>query len=1179
MKIRSLELIGFKSFYEKTTIQFQDGINAIVGPNGCGKSNILDAIRWVLGEQNPRRLRAEGMEEVVSNGGETSKPLGMGEVSLALTDVSHKGYEEVVIKRRLFRSGESEYYINGTPCRLKDITEMFLDTGAGARAYSTVDQGKVEHLITAKPEEKRTLIEEAAGIVRYRVRRRETERKIESTKENLRRLKDIMDEINRQMGSLSRQARDAEEFKRLSEEARSLESRIIYSKLYKMEEEKNRLIQEKSELEEQVLSLSEQIKNKESIHENIEAKTNFVERKLEELGKEIYDLKSELQAKEALEELVRSEVSGIDEFIKRLEKEIELLLEESERVNIQINLKQKILGEVKADLSNKEHKLERREEVLSEIKAGFTINQTELEGTRTSLFEMLDRYSSLRGSALGYERELSELQSRRQRTNKEIGEVEVEKKKTMSRISELQGYVNANEERRIKVEERKEAIGLSLASLSATQESKRNEIEGLSERFKEAQPRLNVLKQIETSYEWLPEGIRRFLLEKKGNGILGVIADFISVPKGYERALEAAFGEKLKWAIVKESEEALSAVEYLRELSIGRGTFVPINNTRKIEVLDKNGNGIAPLSDIVKVEGIDKDIIDNMLTNVFVVSSLREALNLKDEIEDGASFVTLGGDMLDSTGAISGGLATEGVFERKREIEELTIDTQNLEAEISRISKEIESNQEEVEKLQLTLRDLENELIEIEIRGAEIKTDIANLQDNIAKTNMRYGVVEFDLKEIDSEILDRGGKLQVAQEAIKQVEDQKIFLEEKYAKLKEGAEKLEEEERHIEREITDLKVEIAALIEKEKGIDEDLGELGRRQNEIRERIELEAKEVGKKKQEKLNFIKTEEDAKRDVKSLLSLLGQKDEELLVKRNQKEELLLQIKTAIEDKQRLNEEIKGHEKKISSLDLRLNSLQIEIEHLRETIRETGSSLTSHDDPNEALMSIDPENLKGLVKEGEETRLLKLKERIQKFGPVNLLAPEEYKSLEERFKFLSAQNEDLVNAISSLKKAMNKIDRESEKRFNATFEVLNKKFQEVFSRMFRGGEAKLVLTNNEDLLETGVDVMVRPKGKRFQSVSLLSGGEKALSAIALVLSACFIRPAPFLLFDEIDAPLDDANTGQVTDLLEEATKDSQIIIITHNKKTMKVARTLVGITSDGRSTSKVVSVELRGN
>src|SRR3989304_5883428 len=341
MKIRSLELIGFKSFYEKTTVQFQDGINAIVGPNGWGKSNILDAIRWVLGEQNPRRLRAEGMEEVVSNGGETSKPLGMGEVSLALTDVSHKGYEEVVIKRRLFRSGESEYYINGTPCRLKDITEMFLDTGAGARAYSTVDQGKVEHLITAKPEEKRTLIEEAAGIVRYRVRRRETERKIESTKENLRRLKDIMDEINRQMGSLSRQARDAEEFKRLSEEARSLESRIIYSKLYKMEEEKNRLIQEKSELEEQVLSLSEQIKNKESIHENIEAKTNFVERKLEELGKEIYDPKSELQ-------------------------------------------------------------------------------------------------------------------SRRQRTNKEFGEVEIELKKTISRISKLQGYVRPNEERRIKVEERKE---------------------------------------------------------------------------------------------------------------------------------------------------------------------------------------------------------------------------------------------------------------------------------------------------------------------------------------------------------------------------------------------------------------------------------------------------------------------------------------------------------------------------------------------------------------------------------------------------------------------------------------------------------------------------------------------------------------------------------------------------
>jgi chromosome segregation protein len=1177
MRIKSIELLGFKSFYEKTTIQFQDGINAIVGPNGCGKSNILDAIRWVLGEQNPRRLRADGMEEVVSNGGETSKPLGMAEVSLTLIDVPHKGYDEVVIKRRLYRSGEGEYYINGTLCRLKDITEMFLDTGAGARAYSTVDQGKVEHLITAKPEEKRALIEEAAGIVRYKVRRRETERKIESTKENLRRLRDVMDEIDRQMDSLSRQARDAEEFKRLSEEARELELRIIFSKLHKMEEDRNRLLREKTEIEVEVLSLSERLKNEESHREHIEGEVQLVERKLEGLGKEIYDLKSELQAKEALLELVRSEVSGIDEYIKRLEKEIESMVEENDKIDTQINLKKNIIEEVKSDLSLKANKLKLREATLSGIKAGFTKDETELESTRSSLFQVLDKYSSLRGSALGYEKEVSELQSRRQRVNKEIEEVEVEKKKTLSRTSELRGYMSVNEERRTQVEERKKDIGLFLSSLNAAQESKRNEMEELSERFKEIQSRLNVLRQIETSYEWLPDGMRRFLHEKKGNGILGVVADFITVPKGYERALEAGFGDKLKWALVEESEEALNAVEYLRELSLGRGTFVPINNVRKSEGSDKNGKEITPLSDIVEVRGIDKDIIDNMLANVFVVSSLREALDLKDTIENGASFVTMRGDMLDHTGAITGGLNTEGVFERKREIEELTIETKNLEALLSGISREMESNQEEVERLQSDLRDLENELIEIEIKGAEIKTDISNLQDNLSKINMRHEVVEFDLKEIDSDILETGGRLKETLEAIKRIEGEKVFLEEKYSQLRESVQKSEEEERGLEREITDLKVEIAAYIEKEKSIEEDMGELLRRRKDIIDRIELEAKEIEEKKQDKLNLIKKEEDARRDVKTLLSLLSGKDEELLAKKNQKDGLLSQIKNAEEDKERLREEIKRVEKELSSFDIQLNSIQIEMEHLKGEIQEKGLFPGALDD-NEALLSQIPDDVRRLGIGGEEAKLKRLKEKIEKFGPVNLLAPEEYKNLEERAKFLTAQNEDLVNAISSLKKAMNKIDRESEKRFNATFEVLDKKFQEVFRRLFRGGEAKLVLTNSEDLLETGVDVMVRPRGKRFQSVSLLSGGEKALSAIALVLSVCFIKPAPFLLLDEIDAPLDDVNTAQITDLLEEATEDSQVIIITHNKKTMKVAKTLVGITSDGRSASKVVSVELRG-
>jgi chromosome segregation protein len=1177
MRINSLELIGFKSFYEKTSIHFQSGISAIVGPNGCGKSNVLDAIRWVLGEQNPRRLRAEGMEEVVSNGSEALKPLGMAEVSVAFTGI--KQFDEITVKRRLFRSGESEYYINGTPCRLKDITEMFMDTGAGARTYSTIiDQGKIEHLITAKPEDRRTIIEEVAGIVRYRVRRRETERRIESTKENLRRVKDVMDEVNRQIATLSRQARDAEEFKRITEEAKHIERGIIRSKLREVQEERKSILSQKSELQSTISSLLEIIEKKETILEDMKSKIVLVERKFEELGKEIYEIKSDLQAKEALEELRRSEASGVDELIKRLEKEIESLREECEKTALQINLKRKNLEEVNVDLSSKELDLIQKEEALSKLKSEFTKIQYEIETTRTMLFETLDKYGSLKGAALGYEKELTDLKSRRERTKKEIGEVKIEKEKTLSQISELGRILMDTEERGTQIEETKRIITSSLSTLSINQGLKKKESTVLSEGLKEVHSRLNVLKQIDMRYEWLPEGIGKFLLEKRGNEILGVIADFISVPKGYERALEAAFGERLKWVLVKESEEALRAVDSLKELSIGRGTFVPISsNGKKNGNFGKNGKDVVPLWEIIKVEEINKDVIENMLKGIFVVSSLREALNLKSEIEEGASFVTLEGDLLHSGGAISGGSNMEGVFERKREIGELTLQAQKLEVELSGILKEIDANQEEIEKLQSALGEIEKESVEIEIKEAETKKDISNLRDNLAKTQRRYEIVEFDLKGIDSEILEKETELKETLSKVRRLDNEKNLLEEKFGELKKEVQKSEEEGRALEGEVTNLRVESAALREKEKGIEEDLDELKRRQEEIKERINLESKEIEKKNQEKLSFIKTGEDTKKEIQCLLEVLGEKEEELNAVRGEKDELLAQIKTMQEEKERLKGELTEKEKNLNSFEFQLNGFETQVEHLTGIIQESGLEINQAD-TSRIDLSFSSESFKGLDREGEESRLRKLRERIERFGPVNLLAPEEYKNLEERFKFLNEQNEDLINALSSLRKAMNRIDRESERRFNETFEVVNKKFQEVFSRLFRGGEAKLVLINHEDLLQTGVEIMVRPSGKRFQSVSLLSGGEKALSAIALVLSACFIRPVPFLLLDEIDAPLDDVNTDQFTDLLREVTKESQIVIITHNKKTMQTANSLIGITSDKRSVSKVVSVKLGG-
>jgi chromosome segregation protein len=1169
MRIKSLELLGFKSFYEKTAIYFQNGINAIVGPNGCGKSNVLDSIRWVLGEQNPRRLRADGMEEVISNGGESLKPLGMAEVSLLLTDVPGEGFNEVVIKRRLFRSGESEYYINSAPCRLKDITEMFIDTGAGARAYSTIDQGKIEHLITAKPEDRRTIVEEVAGIVKYGVRRRETERRIEATKENLRRVKDVMDEVNHQMATLSRQAKDAEEFKRLSEEAKSLEFGIGLSKLREVEEEKKDILSQRSELKNAVSSLVETNRKKETLLGSMNLEITQFERWLEDLGKEVYGIKSDLQAKEALEELRRSEATGIDEFIMRLEKEIESLREEGERVAIQIGLKEKSLEEISSGLSSKEIEVIQKIDTFSKHKSELTEIQHEIESARTALFDTLDKHGALKGVAFGNEKELADLKSRRERTRREIEELEGEKEKIYYRIVELKRELKGAQERRGEMEETKESILSRLSALSIDGELKKKESASLGECLKEVNSRLNALKQIDTGYEWLPEGIGKFLIEKKGNGILGVIADFISVPRGYERALEAAFGDRLKWVLVKESEEALQAVDSLKERSIGRGTFVPIvNNGKKNGHVDKNGKDIVPLWEIIKVHGIDKDVIEDMLKGVFVVSSLRDAIILRGEIEEGA-FVTLDGDLLHSTGAISGGVSPEGVFERKREIDELSSQAQNLDVKLGEVLKEININQEEVERLRGAIEEIEKKSVKTGIEEAEIRKDISNFQDNVAKIERRYEIIKFDLKGVDSEILERDAELKETLSRLKHIEDEKALIEEKFSLLKEDLQRLEERQKGLDREITNLRIESAALAVEKKSVEEDLDELKGRQEEIKERIALESEEMGRKKWEKLGFMKTDEDTKIEIQRLLVVFRDKEEELNTERSRRDEIHLQIKAIQEEKESLREQITETERILNSLEFRLNGIEIQIQHLKESFREGGFDVGQ----------IGGSQFKITDREGEEARLQKLKEKIEKFGPVNLLAPDEYRNLEERFKFLSEQSEDLVNAISALRRAMNKIDRESQKRFNETFDVVNKKFQEVFSRLFKGGEAKLVLTNQEDLLETGVEIMVRPSGKRFQSVSLLSGGEKALSAIALILSACFIRPAPFLFFDEIDAPLDDANTAQFTDLLKDIAQESQIVVITHNKKTMHAANSLIGITSNKRSATKIVSVELGEN
>lgn len=1168
MKIKSLEITGFKSFYEKTRINFDIRLSAIVGPNGCGKSNVLDAIRWILGEQNPRQLRANVMEEVISNGSEFMRPLGMAEVSLVMEKVPSYNFEEVEIKRRVFRSGETEYYLNGVPCRLKDITDIFIDTGSGARAYSVIGQGRVDQMITAKPEEKRTLIEEVAGIRKYKIRRRETETRIRTTRENLSRVRDMANEVKRQMDTLSLQAKHAGEFRELSEEARRLEAGILGARIERIGKKKAAITAEKTAVEQSIAGSEEETIQVINLLKKLNSQSMITDESIRHLENEIFRTKTDLQSKISSQELIKSEISSIERFIEKIESESSLMLGERRNLSAQTGIKESALEEVRRELDKEKAEIAVKESQLAEIKSGFAAIRTEHQEIRDSLFRTLDEYSSLKGAALGYEKELKDLYTKKETIEKEYSEIEQERKTAEEEVSRLELVLSDNEARRRRISEAKDGMEASLSTLRETQAVKRGEYEELLERLNESTSRLTVLNQIQANYEWLPEGIRNFILEHKGNGVLGTVSDFITVPEGYERAVEAVLGDRIKWILVEGNDQALSAVESLRERSLGRGTFVSAGNGRAMAESNGRPANSKPLSEIVSLD--DRlSMIGRLLDSVYMVSTLGEGLRMQSETGGGASFVTAEGDYLHADGAISGGTAQPGVLERKREIENLKNVIGGLESGEERLSAEIDAAELEIRNLIEVIKGYEGELVETEITDAETRKDILNHRNNIEKLEKRIHATSQNIRNTDAET---GEKLRLMDETrtkITALDSEKSVLEQRFGEVEVRIRNAEEEERSVERGIAEKKVMCASFLEKEKSLIEDLAELGKRIADIDARLEHEAGNIEEKKQEKLGFIEKDRYTVEEISLISKSINEHEEKLLAMKNERGALTEEIRITTEKRESLNAALSELRLRNNSLELDLNGLQIETENISDIIERSNLS-------DLIRARAEAGDLTEINIQQEESKLKRLQAQIEKFGPVNLLAPEEYNKLEERYKFLDEQMEDLNQAISSLGKAISKIDRESEKRFRETFELMDEKFQQIFNRLFRGGEGKLVLTEPDSLLESGVEVMVRPRGKKFQSITLLSGGEKALSAIALIIAACLIKPAPFLLFDEIDAPLDDRNTSYFIELVKEIDNNSQVILITHNKKTMQEVNSLIGITSNRSGTSTVVSVDL---
>ncbi len=1175
MKIKRLDILGFKSFVDKASLDFQQPITGIVGPNGCGKSNIVDAIRWGMGEQSAKNLRGKQMEDVIFGGSESRKPLGMAEVSIIFSTedgampAKYLAFSEIQVTRRLYRDGESEYYLNKTPCRLLDIAELFMDTGVGARAYSIIEQGKIGAILHSKPEERRFLIEEAAGVTKYKARKLVALRKIEQTRQNLIRLGDIISEIKRQVNSLQRQAKKAEKFKSCREELKEIEQLFAARSWELLEGERHDTARALDEASGRLTGMSSSLESGELRVEERRISLMEEEQEVTSAQEEAYRIKGDLQAVENRLEFQRKERAALDGRKVRLEEELTTLERQKQEAAREQEGLATHRGEYDNDIEADDSRLKEAEVNLEELTRTELGLSRRLEESRRELFDLLSEIAQLNNTQSGATRRLDSLGERFQRHHRENVQLQERLVESLSRCSGLEGELadqqRLREELRIRLEEGKEQEALLKRNFHDTEQELNRQRNLLSGRTS----RLHSLRELESSLAGYGQGVKTLLRAERFSGrFRGVVADLVETAAAHETALEAALGERLQYLITGDSIDAQEAIAFLRQGKGGRGSFVfgaPLLSAPT----DVPGDGIE-LRSLVTITPDFSPLVGPLLAGLYLADDLESALK-KGEEYPGCSFVTPTGDLVTGGGIVSGGspeTAGPGIISKKREIRELTREVADLTATIASLEESRDRLKQETREAEEEGRELRQQLHQAELRLVNLQKDLQRAREEEQRLQERLAVRQVEDDQLSEERESLEQELKDSAQGREKREGEKQLIELRGEELRTLLESRKEELAGTRDLVTTLKVRSASLKEKReanrratKRLEELLRDQeGRIAGHRRQLAEGDGERV------RLELELTEND--RQLKRLLL--------------ESATLEARLSTARERYQRQAETLRGEE-------LALKSLRSSCEELRRVVAAKELALTELTLRLEQLEHSMADryrvNLRELIPllrervwdEGESRRRqAELQQQVDEMGEVNLTAIEEHRELEERFIFLTSQKSDLEESLNGLQQAIQKINRTTRKRFFETFQLVNAKFQELFPRLFCGGHAELRLTNEEDLLESGIDIIVQPPGKKLQNVTLLSGGEKALTALALIFAIFLIKPSPFCLLDEVDAPLDDANIGRFNEMVREMSAISQFIVITHNKGTMAVADTLYGITMEDPGISKMVSVKL---
>jgi chromosome segregation protein len=1167
MRIEKIELIGFKSFSERTAFNLHPGITCIVGPNGCGKSNIVDAFRWVLGEQSAKSLRGEKMEEVIFNGSASKKPKGMSEVSLIVSGIGDPtqgngdGAENFTsVTRRLYRSGESEYLTNKNVCRLKDIKDLFLDTGLEVKSYSILEQDRIAAILNSKPEDRRFIIEEVAGVMKYKVRRVEAQNKLEASRLNLQRINDIVTEVKRQINALDRQAKKAERYKRLSSELRAIELKIAKRDYQALKESLEKILSEYNSLKE-----TEDIKKAELTRlENISEKNRLElidkEKSLDAIQQEFRDIEKAISETERIIAVSKTERDSLREYLTKLRDQKNELETKNRELSDKIGDLNNIEAKLSADIESLKDELRANNENIDSIENELGDKENDVEIKRREIFRISEEISNTRNDMSRMQASLEALERKETASIKDSEESRKMLDSIDSSIRDVEGSLRNRNSEILLLNEKKDIYRTEMSSLREKIENLRDEFSETKEELASNTSRLDSLKEL-----ILDAPTREILSEAANLHIISSLSDILDVEPEYEKAIENALSEKVNSFILRSIEDIELAISTIKTKGIGRIAFMPSNPMATEDVPDVPNEIIGRATDFVKADPSYSNIARNLLRNILIVKDLKTALSLRSGNNDHV-FVTLDGEIIEKSGAVIGGEG-KGVLKRKREIREIEELIGQKKNAIDNMQGNLNNLQQGLSEKEFGIKEIEAAIVSAEKEMSISKITSGNYQDEKDRIDRKLAYLKIELEEIVKEKASLEKNISEKAVSAGSNESKKTSIEKDMSELIEEITRKRSHYEEVRSHVTDLRLSITSHKERLEAIQKEKDAVNSLLEELVQKNTLlteETESVGKRISDKETDFSLNEEK---VKGMVLKADELRERISERREvieQENQMLLSYEQGIKS---LRHEIDSLSSRVSELEVQKTEHRMRIENLTENIRQNYGT------------EIDAMEVEPLLPEDEaedENRMSELKIKIQELGPVNLGTLEEYEELSQRYEFLIKQQDDLNRSIAELEEAITKINSTTRKKLREAFEELKIKFAEVFTTLFGGGRAELIMTDENNILDTGIDIVAQPPGKKLQNITLLSGGEKALTALSLLFASFLIKPTPLCILDEADAPLDDSNTERFSRMLRELSKNIQFIVITHNKVTMEASDYIYGITMEEPGVSKVISMQL---